>query len=122
MSILLQTAVIFGICLLSQWISAILPFTFPGNVISMIILFLLLLSGLLKVKHINEVGEFLRKNMAFFFIPAGVELMGKIDLLKGNIISLLLICAISTVLTFAATALTVRAVSCLQKKFQKVAK
>ena len=122
MNILLQIALIFGICLLSQWISYILPFTFPGNVISMIILFLLLFSGLLKLKHINEVGEFLRKNMAFFFVPAGVELMGKIDLLKGNIISLILICVISTILTFATTAFTVRAVSKLQKKLKKAAK
>ena len=98
---------------------AVLPFAFPASVLSMLLLFVLLLCGVLKVEHIREKGDFLLKNMAFFFIPSGVALLEQVDLLKGKIVILLLICLITMVLTFAATAFTVRLVSRWQKRLKK---
>lgn len=79
----------------------------------------MLLCGVLKVEHIREKGDFLLKNMAFFFIPSGVALLEQVDFLKGKIMILLLICLITMVLTFAATAFTVRLVSRWQKHLKK---
>ena len=73
MSVLAQICVIFAVCLASEGIAAVLPFSFPASVIGMILLFLLLLSGLLKIDHIREKSDFLLANMAFFFIPAGTH-------------------------------------------------
>ena len=84
--LLVQIGIVFGICLLGEWIASLLPFVFPSSVISMILLFLLLLIGLLKVEHIREKTDFLLKNMAFFFIPSGVALMEQTELLKGKIL------------------------------------
>ena len=85
----------------------------------MLLLFVLLLCGVLKVEHMREKGDFLLKNMAFFFIPSGVALLEQVDFLKGKIMILLLICLITMVLTFAATAFTVRLVSRWQKHLKK---
>ena len=85
----------------------------------MILLFLLLLSGLLKVEHIREKGDFLLKNMAFFFIPSGVALIEQMDVLKGKILPLLAICLITTILTFMVSAFTIRLVTAWQKRFSK---
>ena len=48
MKLLMQLAIVFLICLLGEIIAAILPFPFPASVISMILVFLVLFSGVLK--------------------------------------------------------------------------
>ena len=87
--LLVQIGIVFGICLVGEGIAAILPFAFPASVLSMLLLFVLLLCGVLKVEHIREKGDFLLKNMAFFFIPSGVALLEQVDFLKGKIMILL---------------------------------
>ncbi len=116
MKIMLQIGVVLGICLLGEGISLLLPIAFPGSVISMILLFLLLLTGLLRPDHIRQKSDFLLQNMAFFFIPAGVGIMEYADVLLPVVLPLLFICLITTVLTFAASALTAKLVIHLQEK------
>ncbi|MEZ3434084.1 MAG: CidA/LrgA family protein [Lachnospiraceae bacterium] len=108
MKIIKQTGIIFTICWLSIIIQQILPFPFPSSVIGLLLLLLCLLTGLLKVSHIQEKSDFLLSNMAFFFIPAGVGMMNYFDILKENWFSLVVICVLSTLITFAATAFSIR--------------
>ena len=119
MKTLLQIGIVFLICLIGEIISLILPFPFPGSVIAMILLFLLLLFGALKVEHIRGKVEFMQQNMAFFFIPAGVGIIEYFGVLQSTWMPFLLICVITTILTFAATALTVTLVMKLQRHFEK---
>ncbi len=108
MKIIIQIAIIFSICWASQIIEALLPIAFPASVIGMVLLLLLLLSGVLRVNHIREKSDFLLSNMAFFFIPAGVSVINYFDVLASALLPLLVICVVSTVLTFAVTAYAVR--------------
>lgn len=107
MKIIIQIAIIFSICWVSQIIEALLPIAFPASVIAMVLLLLLLLSGVLRVDHIREKSDFLLSNMAFFFIPAGVSVINYFDVLASALLPLLVICVVSTVLTFAVTAYAV---------------
>ena len=59
MKFLQQMSVIFAIYLISVLVSNLLPVAFPGSVIGMILLFLLLLSGILKPRQVDEAGDFL---------------------------------------------------------------
>ena len=86
----------------------ILPFAFPASVIGMILLFICLLAGVLKIEHIQEKADFLLENMAFFFVPAGVSIINYFDVLKSTWIQLVIICVTSTVVTFVVTAWSVR--------------
>lgn len=119
MKILLQIGAVFLICLIGEGLSLILPFPFPGSVIAMILLFLLLLFGVLKVESIRQKAEFMQQNMAFFFIPAGVGIIDYFDVLQSTWLPFLMICLITTILTFAATALTVTLVMKLQRHLEK---
>lgn len=119
MKLLLQIAVVFGICLVGEGLAALLPIPFPASVISMILLFLLLLFRVLRPHHIREKADFLVKHMAFFFIPAGVGIMEQFSLLQGSLLPLLLVVVLTTLLTFAATAFTVRGVLALQRRLSK---
>ena len=108
MKIIRQIGIIFTVCWLSQVIAEFLPFDFPASVIGMIFLFICLLTGLLKIEHIQEKSDFLLGNMAFFFVPAGVSIMNYFDILKSSAVQLLIICIVSTVITFAVTAYSVK--------------
>ena len=108
MKIIKQIGIIFTVCWLSQVIAEFLPFDFPASVIGMIFLFICLLTGLLKIEHIQEKSDFLLGNMAFFFVPAGVSIMNYFDILTRSAVQLLIICVVSTFITFAVTAYSVR--------------
>ena len=108
MKIIRQIGIIFTVCWLSQVIAEFLPFDFPASVIGMIFLFICLVTGLLKIEHIQEKSDFLLGNMAFFFVPAGVSIMNYFDSLKSSAVQLLIICIVSTVITFAVTAYSVK--------------
>lgn len=119
MKIIYQVGIIFTLCWASEIIEGLLPFSFPASVIGMILLFILLAFRVLKVEHIREKSDFLLSNMAFFFIPAGVSIINYFDVLKGNVGKLLLICFLTTILTFATTAWTIRGVLRLQNRGKK---
>lgn len=114
MKLMLQIGLVFGICLLGQVIAALLPIAFPGSVISMVLLFLLLLFRVVKVDHIKKKADFLLKNMAFFFIPAGVGIVAQFDQIKNSIPALLVVVVVTSILTFGATALVVQGTIALQ--------
>ncbi|WP_040646853.1 CidA/LrgA family protein [Pseudoflavonifractor capillosus] len=119
MKIICQIAIIFTICWISQIVEAILPFPFPASVIGMVLLLILLLVRALKVDHIREKSDFLLSNMAFFFIPAGVSIINYFDILASNLIPLLVICLVSTLLTFAVTVWAVRLTRYLMDRRKK---
>lgn len=118
MKILKQFGVIFGVCWISLVIEHYLPFSFPASVIGMVLLLICLLTGFLKIEHVQEKADFLLSNMAFFFVPAGVSIINYFDELKSTEAQLILICIISTVVTFAVTAYSVVFTVHLMKKWK----
>lgn len=121
MHIIRQIAVLFGLCLLGEAVSMLLPIPIPASVISMMLLLGLLLKGWLKLGHIEDVGKFLLSNMAFFFVPIGVSMMEHSALLKETIGPIIVICIVTTILTFGATGMTVELVMKWQQKHKEKA-
>lgn len=119
MKILIQLALIFGICILGDLISSLLPFAFPGSVVSMLLMVLLLLSNLLKESAIEESGDFFLKNMTFFFIPFGVGILRYAALIQSVWWQLLVVNLVSLLACFAASSWTVVLVSSLQRRWRK---
>jgi len=81
----------------------------PGVVLGLVILFLGLLSGIIKREAVEETADFLLTHMAFLFIPAGVGLMTSADVLRGNLLPFAVIILVTTAVVWLVTALTVRA-------------
>ena len=108
MSIIGEIAIIFGICLLSEGVVALLPFAFPASVLSMLILLALLLTGVVKERHVGRVCGFFVGNMAFFFLPSCVSILEYWDLLSVVLVPFLAIAILTTPLVYAATAWTVQ--------------
>lgn len=116
MKILKQLLVILILCLLGQVICLFLPFPFPASVAAMLLLLLLLATRAVKPEDLSQTADYLTGNMAFFFLPPGVGIMEYWGLLRGNVVLLLLICALATVLTIAATTGAVTLVRRLEVK------
>lgn len=119
MKILKQFAIIMSICLAGQLISSILPFPFPGSIIGMIILLILLVTKVIKLEHLQEVAGFILANMAFFFIPSGIGILEYLSVIQGQVVKILLVAILSLLITFAATSWTVTAILAIQKRVKK---
>ena len=108
MDLIKKTFIIFAICFLGNIISKCLPFPFPGSVLAMILLFVCLVMRAIKPKQIESVADFLLGNMSLAFIPATVSIISYIDVLKNIWLEFLIICIVSTLVTFAATCYSVK--------------
>ena len=119
MDILGEIGLIFGICLAGEGVAAILPVAFPASVISMLLLMALLLSGVIKTRHIQRVSGFLTANMAFVFLPACVSVMEHADVILPRIVPVFLICFLTTPLVYLATAWTVQGMMALRRRKER---
>lgn len=83
MNLIVEFCIVFLICMAGEWIAALLPFTLPASVISLILLLILLLSGGVKERTIQGTSHFLIDNMGLFFIPSVVGTLEYLDVLKA---------------------------------------
>ena len=116
MKLLTQIGIIFGICWISACIEQVLPFTLPASIIGMLLLLALLLAGVVRTEHIREKSDYLLGNLPFFFIPASVSILNYVDVLRDNLLPLLVVCTVSLVATFAVTVWAVRLTSRLLER------
>lgn len=107
MKIICQIGVIFAVCWFSQLIEAALPVPFPASVIGMLLLLALLATGLLK-SSISGKRRISAGQHGLLFLPAGVSVINYFDVLGRSAVALVLVCLLSTVITFGATALSIR--------------
>jgi holin-like protein len=54
----------------------------PGSILGMMLLFLMLLLGVVKMDWLEPVTSLFLKHMSFFFVPLGAGLLGAADLLR----------------------------------------
>ena len=122
MKIFKQLALIIAFTLIGSLISYGLSFTpvsFPGSLIGMILLFLFLLTGLVKVDSIHEVGQFFIDNMGIFFVPASIAILKQLQLISEIWWKLLIIILGAFVVSFTATYYAVKLTLFLQQKHRE---
>lgn len=119
MPIIRQILILFGVCLAGVALSAVLPVAVPASVLAMVLLLALLGLGWVKQASVDGLCGFLQKNMAFLFLPAGVGMLEELEVFRASGLALLAVCVTGTLFTFAATALTVKAVLALQRRREK---
>lgn len=80
----------------------------PGNVLAMVLLYLLLEGKVIKLGHVEEAADFLLVNMAFLFVPATVSIFCNYETFIAIIGKLMLVCLITTILTSLSAGFTVK--------------
>ena len=118
MSLILQISFTFLLVFLSNIISLNISLPIPVSIIG-ITLLLLLLTKTITLTQIETISSFFLKNMGFFFIAAGVSILGKYYLIENILWQFSAIILVTTLLTFVVTALAVKYTMKLQQKFRK---
>lgn len=91
----------------------------PGSVVGMVLMFISLMTGLVKDHQIRKVATFLTDNMTVFFLPAFMGIMELWRLISMNLFAWLAVVVLSTVLVLMAFAYTQEGVEALASKLSR---
>ncbi|WP_409966845.1 CidA/LrgA family protein [Bengtsoniella intestinalis] len=108
MNLLIQLALVCGICLGCEAVVAILPFAFPASVLALLVVFLLLLTKALKLEQIDTLSHFLLQHIPLLFIPVTSSIINYWSVISDIFVPFFAICLVTMVITYGATAFSVR--------------
>ena len=115
MELFRETLIILGIYLIGEFISSILNLPVPGNILGMLILFILLCRKILKIENIEIESECLLSHLLLFFIPEGVGLMPSMDIIKSTWIQIFIVYVITTMVIIGGIGTIIRFISSKKK-------
>ena len=111
-----QFTIIALMTFLGECLNLLLPLTVPASIYGMVLLFLCLLSGVIKLPQIEDTADLMLGVMPIFFISPTVSLMSSIGVIKDSLFGVLFACIISTVAVLSVTGLVAQAVIRHDKK------
>lgn len=103
---ILQLLLLIGFLFLGNLVVTFLPIPLPGSIVGMLLLFLFLLTGIVKLEWVEKLASFQLKHLQLLFIPPIVSLfisLHFLEILRWNIFFILLISSISCLLGTAYT-------------------
>ncbi|MDR0847289.1 MAG: CidA/LrgA family protein [Lactobacillales bacterium] len=115
MKIYKEVLIILVFSFLGEIISKLSGLPVPGSVIGMVLLFAALMTKVVKVRQVENVGKFLLENLTILFVPAGIGLMLHFDVILRHWALIIIIIAVTTILAQGVIALTVQKI---KRKFE----
>ncbi|MCQ2549186.1 MAG: CidA/LrgA family protein [Lachnospiraceae bacterium] len=106
MNYMFQAMIIFGFSLMGEILHAIIPAPIPASVYGLVLLFLALLTKLVKLEQVETTAEYMISIMPLFFIEPTVGLMESFGIARGKVIPLVLTSAVSFIMVMIVTGLT----------------
>lgn len=119
MGYLFQFMIIGGITLIGEMLHYFLPLPIPSSVYGMIILFICLLTGIIKEEDIKETADFLLLVMPIMFVGPSVGVMENFNLLSGALIPFLAIVLVSTFFIMIVTGMTAQLMKAHKEKYDE---
>lgn len=98
-----QFLIILLISFVGEIFKCLLPLPIPASIYGMIILFLGLMTKVIKLESVKETGKFLIEIMPIMFIPAGVGLMTTWGRLQPILLPVSIITAVTIITVMVAT-------------------
>ena len=100
MKFLYTFVIILVFTFLGELLNYFLPFPIPASVYGLILLFLALRAGIVKLEKIESLGSTMVGLLPLLFVPPVVNLLGCWDTVRQNLLAIMGIIALSTVLIF----------------------
>ena len=97
MKYLRQFMIILLVSFVGELLKYVIPLPVPASIYGLVILFILLETGILKLDAVKETAVFLIEIMPLMFIPAGVGLMESWGDLNSMLVDVDVIIRVSTV-------------------------
>ena len=114
-----QFLIIITISFIGELCNKLIPLPIPASIYGLVILFVALMTGIIKLEHVKETGKFLIEIMPLMFIPAAVGLLDSWNVLKPIWLPVVAITLITTVLVMAVTGRVTQFVIRQNKKGKK---
>ena len=105
-----QLLIILLVSFIGELLNYFIPLPIPGSIYGMVLMFILLCTGIIKLSQIKDVSKLLIDIMPMLFIPSAVGIMAQFDQLKNIWIQVIVITIVTTVITMAVTGLTSQAI------------
>lgn len=102
MKFLIQFLIIIAFSLAGELLNWLLPLPVPASIYGIILLFIALMTKVIKVEHIKETSNFLLAIMPVLFLPPAVGLIPAWDSVRPNLLEFVLITLVSTFVVMAA--------------------
>lgn len=105
MKYLKQLAIILTVSLLAEVLSYVIPLPVASSVYGLILMLVGLLTHIIPLKMVEDVGDFLVENMGIMFVPPTVGIIACVEELKQMWIPLLIAGIVTTFLIMIITGL-----------------
>lgn len=103
MKYLRQFLLIAALSFIGELLHYIIPLPVPASIYGMVLLFIGLMTGWIRIDSVREVGKFLIEIMPVMFIPAGVGLMASWGVLSPILVPTAVITVVTIVTVMIAT-------------------
>ncbi len=117
MKYLHQFLIILGFTLLGEALQRMVPLPVPASVYGIVLLFLALSFGLVKLEQVKEAGGFLTSILPILFVAPAVGILENWALIRDALIPMVLLVLASTALVFGISG---RIAQAILKKGEKV--
>lgn len=116
MKYLSQFGIILLITLLGEAIHALLPLPVPASVYGLVLLFVALMTGIIKLHQVEKAADLLIELMPLFFVPPGVSLITSWADISGLIVPFAITVIVSTIVVMGVTGRVTQAVMHMGKE------
>ena len=96
MKYLRQLLMILIFSFIGEVLHAVIPIQMPASIYGLVLLFIALMTGLVKLPQVHEAARFLIEIMPLMFIPAGVGLLETWDVIAPAWLEYVAVTVIST--------------------------
>lgn len=115
MHYLKQFTIIIAISAVSELLAAFIPLPIPASIYGMSLLFLLLMTGMLKLKQVESAANLLLGIMPALFVVSGAGLIASYGQIAENFASWVTVNVGSTIVILATTGLLAQALIRMKK-------
>ena len=105
-----QALIILLISSIGEALNYMIPLPIPGSIYGMVLLFVLLCLGVVKISQVKRVGKLLLDIMPILFIPSAVGIISEMDEIKEIWLQVIITTIVTTIITMVVTGLTTQAV------------
>lgn len=109
MKYLHEAAIIAAVTFAAEIVKYLLPLPVPASIYGLILLFVLLKSGVLRLEQIEHVGGLLLELMPLLLVPAAVSFLTVLDAIREMLLPVLIMGFVGTVAVMMVTGMVSQA-------------
>ena len=105
-----QLSIILLISFVGEVLHSLLPLPVPASIYGLVLMFLCLMTGVVRLEQVHTTARYLIEIMPLLFIPAGVGLLDAWGVLKPVFVPIVVITLLSTIIVMGVSGMVTQAI------------